>query len=377
MKKRAYCFLLAAVFSFGALCSCAANGGNSSSAAAVGVSISAPVSNNSSLDRRLVGISMPVQEGNWEQEAVVMQRILEKKGYIVELAYAGNDSDVQSEQVRAMLDDDCGAIILAAVDSKALVDTLATCDTSSTTIIAYTALLSDSKAVDYYIGSDCYASGQAQGNYLVKKLGLKKTKKHYNLELFHYTGNGNSLYTFLGALDILQPYLGKGTLVIPSGQMTPEECSVSNAREAGKRLNELLKNTYSDGMSLDAILCTDDTISVGVAQQLERNFSGSVFPVICGSECNSASIQLLMDGQLAITSVTEMPGIAKRAAMAADQAMSGQKKDQLEENIYGVPVSLYQPARVTKKNCKKALFDSGLFVKNKNGVVLPGTKTEN
>lgn len=47
---------------------------------------------------------MPTEENDrWVRDAATMQSILEDQGYVVELAYAGNDSDVQIEQVEAML----------------------------------------------------------------------------------------------------------------------------------------------------------------------------------------------------------------------------------------------------------------------------------
>ena len=157
--------------------------------------------------------------------------------------------------------------------------------------------------------------------------------------------------------------------MIPSGDTTEEECGVADADGAADRLSHLLETTYADGKPLDAILCTDDTISVGVAQGLADSYSGSVFPMISGCNCNPESIQLLMGGQLAITSVEVTGSMAQQAAKMADQAMSGKTVDQSEENPYDVPAYLYEPAKVTLKNYEKQLFDSGLFVKHKNGTV--------
>ena len=66
-----------------------------------------------------------------------------------------------------MLDDDCGTIIVASVDSDALSTALAGCDTSSTTVIAYSVLVPDCDTVDYFIGIDSYTNGQIQAKYLV------------------------------------------------------------------------------------------------------------------------------------------------------------------------------------------------------------------
>ena len=370
MKKRAFCLFLAAALCLSALCACTAGANGTTSAdSSAGVSISTPSKGKNAMSSRLVGISMPEQAGRWEQEATTMQTILQAKDYTVELAYADNNSDTQIEQVKAMLDDDCGAIIVASVDSEALSDALATCDTSNTTMIAYSTLVPDCSTIDYFIGIDSYTNGQIQAKYLVQKLGLKKTKKSFNLEIFHQSNSGSALYAFLGAMDVLKPYLDDSTLVIPSDRTTAETCGVTDAAEAKKALGHLLESTYADGKPLDAILCTDDTLSVAVAQELQKDYSGSVFPLISGCNCNPESIQLLMDGKLSVTSVENTQKIAQQAAKMADQAMQGKTVEQSKQNPYDVPAYVYEPVKVTLKNYKDVLFKTGLYKRNKDGTI--------
>ena len=366
MKKRAFCLFLAAALCLSALCACTAGANGTTSAdSSAGVSISTPSKGKNAMSSRLVGISMPEQAGRWEQEATTMQTILQAKDYTVELAYADNNSDTQIEQVKAMLDDDCGAIIVASVDSEALSDALATCDTSNTTMIAYSTLVPDCSTIDYFIGIDSYTNGQIQAKYLVQKLGLKKTKKSFNLEIFHQSNSGSALYAFLGAMDVLKPYLDDSTLVIPSDRTTAEACGVADGAAAKQELSHLLESTYADGKPLDAILCTDDTLSVAVAQ----DYSGSVFPLISGCNCNPESIQLLMDGKLSVTSVENTQKIAQQAAKMADQAMQGKTVEQSKQNPYDVPAYVYEPVKVTLKNYKDVLFKTGLYKKNKDGTI--------
>ena len=370
MKKRAFCLFLAAALCLSALCACTAGANGTTSAdSSAGVSISTPSKGKNAMSSRLVGISMPEQAGRWEQEATTMQTILQAKDYTVELAYADNNSDTQIEQVKAMLDDDCGTIIVASVDSEALSDALTTCDTSNTTMIAYSTLVPDCSTIDYFIGIDSYTNGQIQAKYLVQKLGLKKTKKSFNLEIFHQSNSGSALYAFLGAMDVLKPYLDDSTLVIPSDRTTAETCGVTDAAEAKKALGHLLESTYADGKPLDAILCTDDTLSVAVAQELQKDYSGSVFPLISGCNCNPESIQLLMDGKLSVTSVENTQKIAQQAAKMADQAMQGKTVEQSKQNPYDVPAYVYEPVKVTLKNYKDVLFKTGLYKKNKDGTI--------
>ena len=258
---------------------------------------------------------------------------------------------------------------IASVDSEALSDALTTCDTSNTTMIAYSTLVPDCSTIDYFIGIDSYTNGQIQAKYLEQKLGLKKTKKSFNLEIFHQSNSGSALYAFLGAMDVLKPYLDNSTLVIPSARVTAEACGVADGAEAKQELSHLLESTYADGKPLDAILCTDDTLSVAVSQELEKEYAGSVFPLISGCNCNPESIQLLIDGKLSVTSVENTQKIAQQAAKMADQAMQGKTVEQSKQNPYDVAAYVYEPVKVTSKNYKDVLFKTGLYKQNKDGTI--------
>lgn len=359
-----------AIFMGALFCGCSVSRSGNLSAKGGSASITSSGGVRKTVGNRLVGISMPSDRNEqWVEDATTIQSTLEQEGYTVEVAYAGDDSKIQIDQVNAMLDDDCGTILVAAVDSDALSKALRSCDTSNSAIIAYSVMVPDCDKVNYFIGINSYASGQIQAKYLVKKLKLKNTKKSYNLEIFHPSGNGSALYAFRGAMDVLQPYLDNGTLVIPSGDQTAEECGVANAEKATQRLDHLLETTYADGKSLDAVLCTDDSITVGVVKGLNDSYSGSVFPVITGCNCNAESVGLLMNRQLDISSVAVTDGMAEQAAKMTDQAMRDKQVDQSQEDPFGVPAYLYEPDAVTIHNDQEKLFDSGLFIKKKDGTI--------
>ena len=170
-------------------------------------------------------------------------------------------------------------------------------------------------------------------------------------------------------MDVLKPYLDNSTLVIPSARVTAEACGVADGAEAKQELSHLLESTYADGKPLDAILCTDDTLSVAVSQELEKEYAGSVFPLISGCNCNPESIQLLIDGKLSVTSVENTQKIAQQAAKMADQAMQGKTVEQSKQNPYDVAAYVYEPVKVTSKNYKDVLFKTGLYKQNTDGTI--------
>ena len=383
MKKRGICILLAAALLLAVLVgACGSPGSESSFGKGVSTAIDSLTSAKQLSGNRLVGIAMPTdKDRRWVRDAETIKTLLEDQGYVVELAYAENDGKVQRRQVKAMLDDDCNVIVVAAVEHAALAKALNGWDTSGTTVIAYETIISECPAVSYSVALDGYANGKMQGKGLVKLLGLKKQKiqgKHYNLEIFHQTGNGSGLYALLGALEELKPYLDRKILTIPSGQKSGAACGVSDAGETAKRLKTLTKKYYSTGRTLDAVLSTDDDVSVWLAKALEKDYRGSVYPLILGCCGNSESVRLLMEGRVAMTTVEENGKMAVRTAKMTEQVMSGKTVKltrQDPKNPCDLPAYLFKPLSVGRKSAPKKLFHSGRYVMKKDGSVTVGSGT--
>ena len=374
MKKRGISLLLAAVLCLGTLTACvspASEGSLGSANAGAGKRLGG---------NRLIGIALPDEsDGRWVRDGETMRRTLEKKGYLVELAYAEGSARAQQGQVKALLDDDCNVIIVRAVDAASMARALNSWDLSDTAVLAYDCVLEECPAVSYSVALDGYTNGRKQGRYLADLLELKKRKKGKNpahLEIFHQAGNANGRYALEGAMEVLKPYLDRGTLVIPSREQTEEACGVSSAERAGERVKRLMEHTYADGKTLDAVLCTDDMASVWLAEGLERCYTGSVYPCVAGCNGTCQSIELLLRRRQNMTTVEKGAEMAKQAAKMADQMMNGQTVEvtaQGDGHPCDVPAYLYQPMGVSQRNARKRLFDSGLFlVRVDRTVTVPG-----
>ena len=73
-------------------------------------------------------------------------------------------------------------------------------------------------------------------------------------------------------MDVLQPYIDEGVLVVKSGQTEFEKCATQawDSAKAQDRMDTIIAGNYSDGSNLDAVLCSNDSTSLGV-----QNSSGS------------------------------------------------------------------------------------------------------
>ena len=172
-----------------------------------------------------VGVSMPTKDlQRWNQDGDNMQKELEEAGFEVDLQYASNDVQTQLSQVENMISQGAEVLVIAAIEGSSLGEALDMAAENEIPVIAYDRLLMESDAVSYYATFDNYMVGTVQGNYIVEALDLENADGPFNLEITAGDpGDNNAGYFYQGAMDVLNPYIESGKLVVPSGQTAFEE----------------------------------------------------------------------------------------------------------------------------------------------------------
>ena len=193
---------------------------------------------------KTVGVCMPTKDlQRWNQDGANMKKELEEAGYKVDLQYANNEIAQQVNQVENMITNGVDILVIASIDGGSLGTVLEDAKKKEIPVIAYDRLIMETDAVSYYATFDNYMVGTFQGQYIVDELGLEEGKGPFNIELF--TGSpddNNARYFFNGAMDILNPYIDSGKLVVVSGQKEFEEVATLNwsPEEAQKRMENLV-----------------------------------------------------------------------------------------------------------------------------------------
>ena len=147
MKKRILSVALVAVMALSlAFTGC----GNKSEEGGSGDSGSKTESNG-----KKVGVAMPTQSSErWIRDGKNMKEKLEGIGYEVDLQYAEDDVQAQVSQIENMIAKGANCLVVAAIDSSALVNVLAQAKSNDIPVIAYDRLLMDTDAVSYYASFD-------------------------------------------------------------------------------------------------------------------------------------------------------------------------------------------------------------------------------
>lgn len=358
MKKKLSCIFLAAVGVVSLLVGCGGSSGASDSAAYSGGG--------------KVGVAMPAQElQRWNQDGANIQAALEEAGYEVDLRYASNDIATQVAQVEDMIDTGCELLVIAAVDDDSLVDVLNRAQEKNIPVIAYDRLIMRSDAVSYYATFDNIMIGTKQGEYIRDHLNLDKSAGPFNIELAAGDpGDNNARFFFVGAMNVLQPYIDEGKLTVKSGQTAFEAVATAgwSVENAQARMDSIIADNYADGTNLDAVLCANDSTALGVENSLEMNYTGT-WPIITGQDCDIPNVKNMIAGKQAMSIFKDTRTLASKTVEMVDAIMRGGEVPVNDTETYDngkgvVPAYLCEPVFADADNYRELLIDSGYYAES-------------
>lgn len=319
-----------------------------------------------------IGVAMPTKSlQRWNQDGANMEAKLKEKGYDVDLQFAENKVEMQVSQIENMITKGCKVIIVGAIDGGSLSSVLDEAKSAGCKVISYDRLIMNTDAVSYYATFDNYGVGKIQGQYIEEKLGLKDGKGPFNFEIT--TGpldDNNVVFFYKGAMDVLQPYIDKGQLVVKSGQVSREQCATPSWDEAKaqERMDNILTTNYTNA-KLDAVLCSNDSTSLGVQSALKSagyNTADKPMPVVTGQDANLPNVKAILSGEQSMSVFKDTRALADEVVKMVDAILNGQEPEVNDTKSYNngakvVPSYLLQPQFVDKSNYKKLLIDSGYY----------------
>jgi putative multiple sugar transport system substrate-binding protein len=325
-----------------------------------------------------IGVAMPTQSTQrWIQDGANMKRLLEERGYGVDLQYAEDDINAQVTQIENMITKGDSVLVIASIDGESLTDVLEKAHAAGVPVIAYDRLIRNSPYVSYYATFDNFKVGVLQGGYIVRKLDLENKPGPFNIELFGGSPDDNNAgFFFRGAMSRLEPYLKSGKLVVRSKQVDFATIAILrwDGTVAQKRMDDILSSAYTDAR-IDAVLSPYDGISIGILSSLKSAGYGTVkkpLPIVTGQDAELPSVKSILVGEQTQTVFKDTRILARRAADMVDSLLSGKPALINDTKTYDngrkiVPSYLCDPVNVDIANYKAVLLDSGYYTEAQLG----------
>ena len=322
-----------------------------------------------------VGVAMPTKDlQRWNQDGENMKTQLEAAGYEVDIQYANNDIATQVSQIENMITGGCEVLVIASIDGGSLGTVLKEAKSEDIAVIAYDRLIMNTDAVSYYATFDNEMVGTIQGQYIVDQLDLDNATGSFNIELFTGSADDNNArFFFKGAMDILNPFIDSGKLVVVSGQKEFEEVATLNwsTEEAQKRMENLITANYADGTKLDVVLSSNDSCAIGITNALVSNgYSGDTFPILTGQDCDITSVKNILAGTQSMSIFKDTRTLATKVVDMVNAIIKGETVPVNDEKTYDngtgvIPTYLCEPVFADASNYKKLLIDSGYYTEDK------------
>ncbi|HAL32675.1 MAG TPA: sugar ABC transporter substrate-binding protein [Lachnospiraceae bacterium] len=382
MKKKIVSVLLSMTMVAAILAGCGSSAANTAApaadAAAPAADEAAPAADTAAADTaapaasgagKKVAVAMPTQSSErWMHDGANMKEQLEKLGYEVDLQYAEDDVQAQVSQIENMIAAGADCLVIAAIDSDALVNVEAQAKDAGIPVIAYDRLLMNTDAVSYYATFDNKGVGTKIGEYIVQHCGATKDDPK-TIELFMGSPDDNNAHMlYAGLMEQIQPLLDDGSLICKSGQIAFEDNNTLrwDQQTAMKRCEDLLTRYYADE-DLDICACAYDGLSYGCMSALEgAGYTDANWPLITGQDAELMATKHIISGKQTMSIYKDTRLLASKCVTMVQAVLEGAEPEINDTEQYNngkivVPSYLCEPVPVDKDNYKEVIIGGGYY----------------
>ena len=311
-----------------------------------------------------IAVALPAQTSeNWTLAKDLFISGLEEAGYVPDVQFAESASAAASQQQKVdnMLTQGAKVLVIGPADPKQLGTQIANAETAGVPVIAYDRVI-DVVGTDYYVAFDNFRVGQLQGEALLTGMGDLKGDAPYNIELFAGAPTDpNATDFFNGAMDVLQPKIDDGSLVVVSGQTEFTQVATEDWKQqkAQERMENLITNYYNDGTELDGVLSPNDQLAQGI---LNAASAAKLTPVVTGQDSEVVAVERIARGEQYSTIYKDTRDLVAETITMIETICTGEvfptEQDFTTDSGLMIPANLLEPVIVTQENAEEAYADN-------------------
>ena len=288
-----------------------------------------------------------LEHERWQRDRDLFVAKATENGLKVYVKTANGDETEQHKQIENMVKRGVNVLVIVAVKTDGLRESLALAKSKGIKVLAYDRLITNAD-IDFYVSFDNTMVGQLQVQSLLKA----KSSGNYFL-IGGSPSDNNAKLVRQGQMKALQPAIEAGTVKVV-GDVWADGWSSEHAYSL---TTELLKKEKN----VSAIVASNDSTAEGAINALtEANLAGKV--AVSGQDADLSALRRIVKGvqtltvykpieSLANQAVDVVISLAKGAAIKTDNA--------LDNGFKKVPSILLKPIAVDKRNIESTVIADG------------------
>ena len=319
-----------------------------------------------------IGILLPSEQwdSRWKVDAASLEIKFDDFGYLPLIEYAGEDPELQKQQLKELVDQDVKALIVAPVDVYALTDELKKAAEKSIPIFSYDHLIMDTGDIDYYMTFDSRTVGNQVGEKILAAMNLPSDPSTpfippLKMELLMGSPDSvQSLFFYNGLMEVIEPYITSGSIAVPSGRISFDDTAVMDydRKTAAARYDSICEEFYKGGMP-DILVTADEDYAVEILK--EYRFSEKV-PYITTAGCKLETVKKIASGAIGATVFLDNRMLGQSCAETVHTLLKGDEDPEIsdyEQYDNGVKIvsTIFVGTEVIDRDNYQMLADNGYF----------------
>ncbi len=328
----------------------------------------------SAASEKRIGVAFPDRAvQRWVTEGEILKEAMAENGYKAEVQYAEGDVQTQISQIENMISSGVDCLVITAIDSGALNNVLELAAEQGIPVICYDRLITGTPNVDYFVTFDNVKVGELCTATALELAGVNEATAEDPVTFEIFTGDVadvNAHTYFQGVMNALQPHLDDGTVVVKSGQITIDQCSIEGWSQdnALARIENLISGFYSDGTHLDAVVAPADLFTYAFVAGFESAGYevGVDWPINCGQDGEIMAVKNILAGKTSFTSfrdgrieVGHLIPLVKAVLEGTEPEINDTER--FDNGVKIIPTYVCTTTIVDKDNAIEVLVDGGFY----------------
>ena len=303
----------------------------------------------------------------WKNEADLMTKLLNDKGYDVIVQEANHDVKLQNDQIDNMVSQGVKGLIVIAEDGDAAVTAVDKAADAGVVVIAYDRLIKTPK-IAAYLSFNNVDVGRAEAEGVMTALGIpgSTTWTKDNPAKIVMSGgsptDNNAILVRQGQMEVIQPYLDEGIIEIVADQWVDNW----DPATAEKMMENILTAQQN---KIDGVIASNDGTALGELQAMKAQGLAGVVP-ISGQDATADGCNSIVKGEQTVSVYKDIRLLSPMAVDMLDKLLKGEAVEGLKDYTMaeltnddtktGNVKALFLPVvQVTKDNVYELIVKSG------------------